>query len=212
MTAPASRALPPRPAKYQAAADPVPDLPNVDGFTDEKASTTFSHYRTGLSHHRTELSEHRTDLSEFRTDLSQFRTDLSTDRTQMSRERTGLSIQRTRMSTERTLMSFIRTALSLISFGFTIHAAFQKLVEANVMEKSDSPRNFGLALIGIGVLLLVGGIARHVQFSLYLRKLAEMSKREGLSIEDSPYPVSVTLVSAVALLIVGVAAFLNIIA
>lgn len=185
-------------------AEPLPDLPTVEGLPSEEASTTYSHYRTGLSHHRTELSEHRTDLSEFRTDLS-------TNRTEMSKRRTGLSIERTRMSAERTLMSFIRTALSLISFGFTIHQAFQKLVEANLLEKSTAPRNFGLALILIGVFLLAGGIYRHIQFALELRRLQADSTREGLAAGESPYPVSVTLAAAVALMLLGVAAFLGIV-
>lgn len=182
---------------------PLPDLPYVGGLDAGEASTTYSHYRTGLSHHRTGLSEHRTDLSEYRTDLSDRRTG-------MSMRRTGLSIDRTRMSAERTLMSFIRTALSLISFGFTIHQAFQKLVEARVMEASTAPRNFGMALILIGVLLLAGGIYRHVQFALGLRRLQAESSEHGLA-EKSPYPFSITLAAAVALMLVGVAAFIGIV-
>lgn len=194
---------PHRPDRIQSA--PLPDLPVVDGLPADAVSTTYSQYRTGLSHHRTELSEHRTDLSEFRTDLSSERTD-------MSMQRTGLSIERTRMSAERTLMSFVRTALSLISFGFTIHAAFQKLVEANVLEKSTAPRNFGLALVLIGVMLLIGGIYRHVQFSLHLRKLQQDSTSAGLASGEPPYPFSITLVTAGALLLLGMAAAVNILA
>lgn len=218
-----TQTLPDRPERYEA--DPLPSIPNVQGLPEDKASTTYSHYRTGLSHHRTELSEHRTDLSEFRTDLSQhrtglsqhrtdlsqFRTDLSTSRTEMSRERTELSIQRTRMSADRTLMSYVRTALSLISFGFTIHAAFQKLVEANVMQQSTAPRNFGLALLGIGVVLLFGGIGRHVQFALYLRQMQADAVKKGLAEGGGPFPVSVTLLSAIALMLVGIVAILNIV-
>lgn len=183
---------------------PLPDLPRVDGLPADEASTTYSHYRTGLSHHRTGLSEHRTDLSEFRTDLS-------SNRTEMSQRRTGLSIDRTRMSAERTLMSFIRTALSLISFGFTIHTAFQKLVDAKVLENSTAPRNFGLALILIGVFLLAGGIYRHTQYALELRELQTDSRRDGMASGESRYPVSITLLSAIALMLVGIAAVLGII-
>lgn len=183
---------------------PLPDLPKVDGLKADEASTTYSHYRTGLSHHRTELSEHRTDLSEFRTDLS-------SNRTEMSMRRTGLSIDRTRMSAERTLMSFIRTALSLISFGFTIYTAFHKLVEAHVLERSTAPRNFGMALILIGVMLLAGGIYRHIQYSLELRRLQADSTDEGMATTTGAYPFSVTLVSAIALMLVGIAAFIGII-
>lgn len=183
---------------------PLPDLPDVRGLPEGQVSTAYSHYRTGLSHHRTGLSEHRTGLSEYRTDLSDRRTGMSV-------RRTGLSIDRTRMSAERTLMSFIRTALSLIGFGFTIHQAFQKLVQVHVMESSSAPRNFGMALIAIGVLLLAGGIFRHVQFALGLRKLqAELSGNDPAG--ETRYPFSITLAAAVALMLVGVAAFAAIIA
>ncbi len=185
--------------------DPLPGLPDVAGLTEEKASTTYSHYRTGLSNHRTHLSEHRTDLSEFRTDLS-------SSRTAMSQERTGLSLQRTRMSMERTLMSFIRTSLSLISFGFTIHAAFTKMVDAGMLQQSRAPTNFGLALIFIGVFIMLGGIWRHVQFAQYLRHLTATSTAEGTASAHQPFPISVTLVSAVALMLVGIVAIINIMA
>ncbi len=185
---------------------PLPPLPEVGGMGADEASTTYSHYRTGLSHHRTELSEHRTDLSEFRTDLSMHRTALSTNRTEMSMRRTGMSIQRTRMSADRTLMSIIRTSLSLIGFGFTIQQAFAKLRDAGVIHNAAAPRNFGLTLIVIGVLLLAGGLAQHVFFALELRARRGEMTRDGLIHGESAYPVSITFLTALALLIVGVGA------
>ncbi|WP_380874518.1 hypothetical protein ACFB49_48480 [Sphingomonas sp. DBB INV C78] len=188
---------------------PLPVIPDVGGKSADDASVTYSHYRTGLSHHRTELSEHRTDLSEYRTDLSIHRTQLSDERTEMSMRRTGMSIQRTRMSADRTLMSFLRTSLSLIGFGFTIYQAFEKLHEAGSIARPEAPRNFGLALIILGIVIMAGGIWRHIQFALELRHLrAEMAK-EGLVHGESAYPISVPLIVSVGLILVALIAIVS---
>jgi len=197
---------------------PLPPIPDVVGEDSDKASVDYSHYRTSLSRHRTGLSEHRTDLSEYRTDLSRHRTDLSEhrtklsdDRTEMSMRRTGMSIQRTRMSADRTLMSVIRTALSMIGFGFTLFQVFEKLREADVIRSAAAPRNFGLALIILGVFLLIGGIINHLRFAVELRRRRGAMKDAGLIHAESDYPVSITFLTAVALLIVGLAAAVSII-
>lgn len=195
---------------------PVPPVPDVDKEAAD-ASTIYSAYRTGLSNHRTGLSEHRTDLSEYRTDLSthrtglsEYRTDLSTDRTEMSMRRTGMSFQRTRMSADRTLMSIMRTSLSLIGFGFTIFQVFSKLVQLPALRMdADAPRNFGIALVVLGILMLTLGIAYHLNFMKSLR--AERSKmvNDGLVHGESPYPVSLTLITACLLWLVGLFAIVS---
>src|SRR5512143_298613 len=83
---------------------------------------------------------------------------------ELSSRRTGMSFQRTRMSADRTLMGVIRTSLSLIGFGFTIFQVFQKLVEADVLKRAQAPRNFGQALVMLGIAALVVGIVYHVRF------------------------------------------------
>src|SRR3954447_9060247 len=88
---------------------------------------------------------------------------------ELSSRRTGMSFQRTRLSADRTLMSVIRTSLSLISFGFTIFQMFQKLRDANVLPSAAAPRNFGLALVILGVTMLIVGIGYHLNFMLALR-------------------------------------------
>ncbi|GAB3333391.1 YidH family protein [Marilutibacter aestuarii] len=176
--------------------EPVPPVPEID-VADPRASTEYSAYRTGLSNLRTGLSEHRTDLSEFRTDLSG-------NRTEMSMRRTGMSFQRTRMSADRTLMSIVRTSLSLISFGFTIFQVFSKALGLpNVALASDAPRTFGLALVALGIVLLTLGIAYHVKFMRSLRSERSKMVRDGLLHGDSPYPVSLTLITASLLWLVG---------
>ena len=129
--------------------------------------------------------------------------------TELASRRTGMSFQRTRMSADRTLMSVIRTALSLIGFGFTIAQVFQKLRDQDIITKAAAPRNFGLALVGLGIVMLVLGIAYHVQFMLGLRHLRESMRAEGLIHGESVFPVSLTLITALILLVIGVAAILS---
>jgi putative membrane protein len=129
--------------------------------------------------------------------------------TELSSRRTGMSFQRTRMSADRTLMSVIRTALSLIGFGFTIAQVFQKLREQDIITKAAAPRNFGLALVGLGILMLVLGIAYHIQFMVGLRHLRESMREEGLIHGESTFPVSLTLITALILLVIGIAAILS---
>lgn len=188
---------------------PVPPIPSVDGLEPDIASTKYSAYRTGLSNHRTGLSEHRTSLSEFRTDLSVHRTDLSTDRTEMSMRRTGMSFQRTRMSAERTLMSVIRTSLSLIGFGFTIYQVFEKLRDAGTITHAAAPRNFGIALVLLGIAMLIIGIIYHLQFMLGLRHERNAMRSEGLIHGESHFPPSLTLITAVILLVFGIFAIIS---
>src|SRR5688572_21880003 len=193
---------------------PVPPIPQVDKSKADIASVEYSAYRTelsnhrtGLSEHRTQLSEYRTDLSTHRTDLSEYRTDLSTDRTDMSMRRTGMSFQRTRMSADRTLMSIMRTALSLIGFGFTIFQFFVHLQSSKLMtETSHAPRNFGIALVALGIVMLTLGIGYHVNFMRSLRAERVAMTQDGLIHGKSPYPISLTLITAGLLWLLGLAA------
>jgi inner membrane protein YidH len=126
--------------------------------------------------------------------------DVSVD---LSRRRTGMSFQRTRMSADRTLMSVMRTSLSLIGFGFTIFQFFQKLKESDVLKSAHAARNFGTALVWLGIAMLVLGIAYHVSFMLGLRKTRDEMIRDGLIHGQSHFPVSLTLIVAMLLLLIG---------
>jgi len=181
----------------------LPAIPDVGLLDADVASVELSQHRTKLSTHRTGLSEHRTDLSEYRTDLS-------TNRTEMSMRRTGMSFQRTRMSAERTLMSVIRTALSLIGFGFTIFQVFSKARDAGILKIGiAAPSNFGMLLVLLGVLLLIVGIVYHVNFMLTLRAQRNAMVHAGLVHGESAYPVSYTLLTAGALLLIGLYAIVS---
>jgi putative membrane protein len=121
-----------------------------------------------------------------------------------------MSFQRTRLSADRTLMSVIRTSLSLISFGFTIFQLFQKLKEGAMLHGSAAPaRNFGTALVALGIALLIFGIIYHVQFMLGLRQQRKEMIADGLIHGESHFPTSLTLITAVVLLIIGLVAIVS---
>ena len=106
---------------------------------------------------------------------------------ELSSRRTGMSFQRTRMSADRTLMSVIRTSLSLISFGFTIFQVFEKLREiTTLITHAAAPRNFGVALVGLGILMLIVGIVYHVQFMIGLRDERERDDGGGADPRREP--------------------------
>jgi putative membrane protein len=61
---------------------------------------------------------------------------------------------RTLLATERTLKAETRTSVSLIAFGFTIVQFFERLRDMNTTGhavRPETPRDLGLALIGLGV-------------------------------------------------------------
>ncbi len=129
--------------------------------------------------------------------------------TELSARRAGMSFQRTRLAEDRTLMAVIRTSLSLIGFGFTIYQFFQRLREQDVITTAAAPRRFGEALVALGVAMLILGIIYHVQFMLGLRRLRESMREEGLIYGETVFPVSLTLITAFLLLVVGVAAIVS---
>ena len=131
--------------------------------------------------------------------------------TELSARRTGMSFQRTRMSADRTLMSVIRTSLSLISFGFTIAQGFQKLHESAVIKSASAARNFGAALVMIGILLLAGGIAYHVLYMVQLRRERRSLAQQQLIHAETSYPYSLSLMTAIVLLLLGLVAMVGVI-
>jgi len=114
-----------------------------------------------------------------------------------------MSFQRTRLSADRTLMSVIRTSLSLISFGFTIYQVFAKAHQAGILESSVAAGHFGRALVLLGTLMLGLGIFYHLRFMVELRRQRAEMRDAGLVHGESRFPVSLTLITAVALLVIG---------
>src|SRR5262245_48325475 len=124
---------------------------------------------------------------------------------QLSSRRTELSFHRTRMSADRTLMSIIRTSLSLLSFGFTIFQFFRYLKESAGATQLPlaAAKNFGLALVVLGVIMLTLGIWNHVQFMLKLRASRKELEDARLITEIDQFPISTTLITAATLLLIG---------
>lgn len=70
---------------------------------------------------------------------------------------TQLALERTYLAHERNLLAWVRTAVSLISFGFTLYKFFEYLQEKEPTRQAGrllGPREYGLLMIGIGVLSL----------------------------------------------------------
>jgi len=125
---------------------------------------------------------------------------------ELAARRTGMAFQRTRMSADRTLMAVMRTSLSLIGFGFTIFQFFQKLKDAGTIRHDNAPRRFGTALVVLGVALLIGGIGYHVAYMRDLRRTREQMRIEGLVHAETTFPVSLSLIVAILMLLLGVLA------
>jgi uncharacterized membrane protein YidH (DUF202 family) len=127
--------------------------------------------------------------------------------TELASSRTSLAFERTRMGADRTLMAIVRTALALIGFGFTIYQAFHQLHEAHALPIGEhAARNFGLALILLGVLMLVMGIASHAQFGRQLSRRRQRLFLLGLVHRDIRYEATPTFIIATLLLVIGLAA------
>ncbi len=128
---------------------------------------------------------------------------------ELSSRRTGMSFQRTRMGADRTLMAVIRTSLSLIGFGFTIFQVFEKALQAQIIKNANAPRTFGQALVLLGSVMLALGIVYHVRFMRELRLRRDEMMADGLIHGQSGFPVSMTLIVAVALFLVGFTAIIS---
>jgi putative membrane protein len=128
---------------------------------------------------------------------------------ELSSRRTGMSFQRTRMSADRTLMSVIRTSLSLISFGFTIFQVFEKLKDQSIISGAAPARHFGVTLVALGIAMLALGIIYQAYFMYGLRMQRGAMAADGLIHAESGFPPSLTLITALLLLAIGVAAILS---
>jgi putative membrane protein len=87
-----------------------------------------------------------------------------------------LAYERTRGAYERTMMAWVRTGTSLITFGFAVYKFFQFEISGSAQHEPliktslIGPREFGILLIGIGVLSLVLGTIEHARDLRAMRK------------------------------------------
>jgi len=112
-----------------------------------------------------------------------------------------LALDRTRLAYERTLMAWVRTALSMIGFGFTIYKFLQFVQEQSTVPvaRPNTPRNVGLALVGMGTFAIIIACVQHWQ---YIKKLRP----------DQPYrPWDLTFIVACFIGILGLLMFGSII-
>lgn len=100
-------------------------------------------------------------------------------------------------------MSVIRTSLSLISFGFTIFQLFLKLSQAKILPSGGGPHDFGVSLVLLGVAMLISGIGYHMAFMHGLRVERKRLIAAGLIHGESQFPVSMTLLVALLMLLIG---------
>jgi putative membrane protein len=112
---------------------------------------------------------------------------------------------RTRLALERTIMAWVRTSASLIGFGFTIVQFFQRIQSSQTVPVylPGAPRDFGLALIGSGVLGLIVALR---QYHKLLNYLWSTDFRSIAGIEKEPVTTSIMWVTII-LLLVGLIAF-----
>ena len=123
----------------------------------------------------------------------------------MSNPNTELAKTRNRAAAERTTVAWIRTALALISFGFGLDKIISAIRVAG--GDADSSNDMGLQLmsmgfIGIGIFTLLIAMRQH--------------KRELIRLRNDPYlyrdEPSLSIATASAVLVIGVMAFLLLLA
>lgn len=118
---------------------------------------------------------------------------------ELAERNTRLATERTRLGVERTLMAWVRTSLSMISFGFTIYKFLEDMLTQDTAKMSDrGPRNFGLALVGLGTVALM---VASIQYWRRIRKLREHTS-------GRMFPLALFVAIAISLL--GVLVFFGI--
>lgn len=114
-----------------------------------------------------------------------------------------LSFQQSRLSAERTLMAIIRTALSLFGFGFALYQFYRYLQNQDPKISHDTlPRDFGLALVLLGVATIIAGIIYHVRFIKQISTERKALRNKGFLPEADQFPVSSILFIAILLFII----------
>jgi putative membrane protein len=117
---------------------------------------------------------------------------------------------RTVMGLQRTLMAAARTATALIAFGFTVTQFFERLQEitpeGSRFATPAAARNFGLLLIGAGVVTMM-------IFTWQFRRTAHLllsGKFHPARADSAPALFTASYTVAFAITLAGAAAFLSV--
>ena len=121
----------------------------------------------------------------------------------------GFGFEQTQMSSDRTLMATVRTSLSLISFGFTIYQVLGR-ASAVLPRASATARNVGLALLTLGLVTLAMGLLTHSMFSRGLALRDDRAQAPHMVRRAVRLQMASTYVSALSLLLIGLAALTSI--
>lgn len=117
----------------------------------------------------------------------------------LEQQRTDLAYDRSLWAAQRTLMSWIRTAMSMVTFGFAIDEFFVYLST----EAAGGPTRlkyhwFGFLLVLAGIFLLVLALIEHLLIS------RRLTRREPFEAS----PISLPILGATIVLLIGVAALI----
>lgn len=131
---------------------------------------------------------------------------------ELASHRTGLAFERTLMGADRTLMAIVRTALTLIGFGYTINEILRQLAARRMLAGVDrTGRHLGVALLGLGVLLLVMGLVGHARFYIALKRRRRWLLQLHLLHGFDHYRPTPTFITAVLLLGIGLVALISVV-
>jgi putative membrane protein len=97
---------------------------------------------------------------------------------ELAKDRTDMAAERTLMAADRTLMAWVRTSLSMNSFGFTIYKVLEGFLQSgSILPRSETPRDMGLFLTGLGTVAMVMGTVEYVQTLRELHTMKEVRLR-----------------------------------
>jgi putative membrane protein len=118
----------------------------------------------------------------------------------MSNLTNELAKERNRAAAERTMMAWIRTCLSLISFGFGL----DKIIGAINRSRFNGSSHAGMSvrLVAMGF-VLIGILAMAAATRQHIRTLKLIRRDDFVYVDQS----SITVFTAIALTIIGIAAF-----
>jgi len=114
-----------------------------------------------------------------------------------------LAKMRTALALERTLLAWIRTGLTLIGFGFTLSKFMHDMIRTGHFQATlNYPREVGIAMMGIGIIGLAGGVLD------YRRRMKRLHDGDEHQMWTAAFMVSIVLIAlsfyAMISMIVGI--------